>query len=107
MNGFTPELPPNNKPSRASISIVPTTSNTIETKESMSDDLTTKPRSNSLTSNNSDTDFSKSNHLKWVEAFLLIRKLDPDSSPVLDSISPEQVNYYSYLCYLSFYFSLI
>lgn len=93
MNGFTPELPPNNKPSRASISFVPSTSTaTLESKDSISDDTITKPRSNSLTSNNSDTDFTKSTHLKWVEAFLLVRKLDPESSPILDSISPEQVN---------------
>ena len=110
MNGFTPELPSNNKAVRASISFVPSSSSsstststttattassssattTIESKDSLNED-TIKPRSNSLTSNNSDTEFTKSTHLKWVEAFLLIRKLDPESPPVLDSFSPEKV----------------
>jgi hypothetical protein len=90
MNGFTSEPPTNYKTpeSRASISFTPSQSLTspTEPRDSHFDDV--KPRSNSLTSTNSDPDTPKSSHLKWVEAILLVKK--DESGSCLEAISPEK-----------------
>lgn len=91
MNGVTAE-PSNVKPPehRASMSFI-SNSPSSETKDalpSLHDE--TKPRSNSLTSNNSDPDLHRATHLKWVEALLLVKRADPDSPATIEASSSAQ-----------------
>ena len=101
MNGFTSEPPTNYKTpeTRASISFTPSqslTSNPMEPRDSHLDDV--KPRSNSLTSTNSDPDTPKSSHLKWVEAILLVKK--DDTGPYVEAIAPEKEKVFPFFCIL-------
>lgn len=103
MNGFTSEPPTNYKTpeTRASISFTPSssqslTSNSTEPRDSNLDDV--KPRSNSLTSTNSDPDTPKSSHLKWVEAILLVKK--DETGPYVEAIAPDKEKVFPFVCIL-------
>lgn len=90
MNGFTSDVPTNYKTpeSRASISFSPSITSPTESRESQHDDV--KPRSNSLTSTNSDPDVPKSHNLKWIEAIMLVKKVESDVGVVIEAMSPDQ-----------------